>query len=277
VGTAQAKISIATAKLARFNMPQRRLQTGPGAIMTKIAAVCTLLCSVAGLATAASTIAASATTLTDGDFASVTVTSSFTSGTATVTTAAPCSPPTCGNPGAALQATVSATSSGTTGVGFIDNLLSYNPSTLGAITSLSASYDRLTQANFVLSIPITFRLLIAQDGIDYVTAITLSGTDTGGSFHTLSVSNLLATNFSEINFTTGAINGSVHPNFSGDTILFGVEQLSTLTGGQTITGTFDNFNIGVNTPLPAALPLFATGLGGLGLLSWRRKRKAQAA
>ena len=30
-------------------------------------------------------------------------------------------------------------------------------------------------------------------------------------------------------------------------------------------------------PLPAALPLFATGLGGLGLLSWRRKRKAQAA
>jgi hypothetical protein len=31
-----------------------------------------------------------------------------------------------------------------------------------------------------------------------------------------------------------------------------------------------------STPLPAALPLFATGLGGLGLLGWRRKRKAQA-
>ena len=31
------------------------------------------------------------------------------------------------------------------------------------------------------------------------------------------------------------------------------------------------------TPLPAALPLFATGLGGLGLLGWRKKRKAQAA
>ena len=29
-------------------------------------------------------------------------------------------------------------------------------------------------------------------------------------------------------------------------------------------------------PLPAALPLFATGIGGLGLLGWRRKRKAQA-
>lgn len=30
------------------------------------------------------------------------------------------------------------------------------------------------------------------------------------------------------------------------------------------------------TPLPAALPLFATGLGALGLLGWRRSRKAAA-
>jgi hypothetical protein len=33
-------------------------------------------------------------------------------------------------------------------------------------------------------------------------------------------------------------------------------------------------NAGTATPLPAALPLFATGLGGLGLLGWRKKRKA---
>ena len=30
------------------------------------------------------------------------------------------------------------------------------------------------------------------------------------------------------------------------------------------------------TPLPAAFPLFATGLGALGLMTWRRKRKAVA-
>ena len=30
------------------------------------------------------------------------------------------------------------------------------------------------------------------------------------------------------------------------------------------------------TPLPGALPLFASGLGALGLFGWRRKRKAQA-
>jgi hypothetical protein len=34
--------------------------------------------------------------------------------------------------------------------------------------------------------------------------------------------------------------------------------------------------LGYLTPLPAALPLFATGIGGLGLLGWRRKQKAVA-
>ena len=32
----------------------------------------------------------------------------------------------------------------------------------------------------------------------------------------------------------------------------------------------------VATPLPMTLPLFATGIGAMGLLGWRRKRKAQA-
>jgi hypothetical protein len=32
-----------------------------------------------------------------------------------------------------------------------------------------------------------------------------------------------------------------------------------------------------SVPVPATLPLFATGLGALGLLGWRRKRKAIAA
>ncbi len=34
-----------------------------------------------------------------------------------------------------------------------------------------------------------------------------------------------------------------------------------------------DFNFGA-TPLPATLPLFATGLGVMGLLGWRRKRKS---
>ena len=39
---------------------------------------------------------------------------------------------------------------------------------------------------------------------------------------------------------------------------------------------FDDIQL-TSTPLPGAFPLFATGLGALGLLGWRRKRKAQAA
>jgi hypothetical protein len=57
------------------------------------------------------------------------------------------------------------------------------------------------------------------------------------------------------------------------------------TGGFIGFGQFFDLSVGASyrflgtispTPLPAALPLFATGLGALGLLGWRRKRKAAA-
>jgi hypothetical protein len=55
--------------------------------------------------------------------------------------------------------------------------------------------------------------------------------------------------------------------FVGD-ILCGAAQ--TQCGG--LTGPVDVSPSAV--PLPAALPLFATGLAGLGLLGWRRKKAA---
>jgi hypothetical protein len=76
-----------------------------------------------------------------------------------------------------------------------------------------------------------------------------------------------------------AIGGSTHPNFAGDPILFGVEAVLSSTNSSitAINDYVDNINVTVNpTPLPAALPLFATGLGALGLFGWRRKRTAQA-
>src|SRR4029078_2988664 len=64
------------------------------------------------------------------------------------------------------------------------------------------------------------------------------------------------------------------------TSLIGINQWAELqivwTGGpQTL---FESFSAPIiqfdATPLPAALPLFATGLGALGLIGWRRKRQA---
>ena len=53
----------------------------------------------------------------------------------------------------------------------------------------------------------------------------------------------------------------------------------TETLGANTTNFFSSANIefAAATPLPAALPLFATGLGALGLLGWRRKKKAALA
>jgi hypothetical protein len=49
------------------------------------------------------------------------------------------------------------------------------------------------------------------------------------------------------------------------------------TGNNILNGSLIfTFTPTATTPLPATLPLLATGIGGLGLLGWRRKRKAQA-
>jgi hypothetical protein len=60
-------------------------------------------------------------------------------------------------------------------------------------------------------------------------------------------------------------------------VYVGFEDLSIIQGGNFdyLDDTFVVTNVATNvTPLPAALPLFATGVGGLVLLAWRRKRKA---
>jgi probable HAF family extracellular repeat protein len=86
----------------------------------------------------------------------------------------------------------------------------------------------------------------------------ISGSYTyGNASHGFLYSNGIYTN---IDFPLGG-----GPNFAG-----GINNMSQIVGSA-----YSNDN-GSTTPLPAALPLFATGLGALGLLGWHRKRKAYA-
>jgi hypothetical protein len=58
----------------------------------------------------------------------------------------------------------------------------------------------------------------------------------------------------------------------------GYMSLGNFSGGSDITyanAEIDSSSLQI-TPLPAALPLFTTGLGALGLLGWRRKKKGTA-
>src|SRR5262249_7994177 len=78
---------------------------------------------------------------------------------------------------------------------------------------------------------------------------------------------------------TDPVNGLADEGFLGfrDTVnlIYGFTWLAT-GGDQKNTG-FTAIEVPAPaTPLPAALPLFATGLGALGFLGWRRKRRQAA-
>jgi uncharacterized protein (TIGR03118 family) len=95
---------------------------------------------------------------------------------------------------------------------------------------------------------------------------------------------------SEINafdLTTGVFKGTIPIDIGSNTgaalwaLMFGNGAAggdpNTLFFADGINGEADGLIGAIQTPIPAALPLFATGLAGLGLIGWRRKRKAQAA
>jgi hypothetical protein len=87
-------------------------------------------------------------------------------------------------------------------------------------------------------------------------------------------------------FPIGATSGSFAHIFNLNTDLTGITVSAFIAGleGGLAYANIHNATFPVGeirgqlpaVPLPAALPLFATGLGALSLLGWRRKKKAQA-
>lgn len=146
-----------------------------------------------------------------------------------------------------------------------DNALSawIGPNNDAQVDGPVGSYDYRTTFSLAGLIPstalITGGWTTDNDGVE----ILLNGVDTGNP----------ATSFTQ--FASGFAPFTISGGF--------VAGLNTLDfiinngGGPTalrveMTGTADTA-----TPLPAALPLYATGLGVMGLLRWRRKRKAALA
>ena len=194
----------------------------------------------------------------------------------------------CGNPGEGLQliATFPPGTGSSAAVGLANNTFSYDPLTQGAISSVNASVDK----NFTDNYPFlgtgsnTFHPLIEQGGNFYIASISGPTVTTPGTtgYNTISASGLVASDFEEYDFTTASF-VAAFPNFDGGPMLFGLGQIfgsGTTNVSYTSEADYDNLQLTLDTPsptpVPAALPLFASGLGGLGLLGLRTKRKAKA-
>jgi hypothetical protein len=218
------------------------------------------------------TTVANATSYFDGDFLAANVTSSYVLGsTSDATIALPCA--SCGV-GSTAGFQVTTLTANNAGIFVGETNWVYDPTTQGSIVSISGSIDR---GLFVPGTPnnnAVFRLAIEQSGNIYFASIFNAVVVADGTYHTLSGTGLTAANFGL--FTAGgfATPGSQHPDFTQP---FEFGYLTLFTANVGAISSFDNLSIEVtSTPLPAALPLFATGLGLIGLLARRRKQRHAA-
>jgi hypothetical protein len=136
---------------------------------------------------------------------------------------------------------------------------------------------------------LTYNIMFAGTGsgttsvnVQASTTLTGAGTVSESILGVLSLSDTQSVNESlpftinQIYTVTMLIN--LFPEFGGTASASADPIFTPLDAGitlETSAGIGNNSPVGA-TPIPAALPLFATGIGGLGLLGWRRKRKAQA-
>jgi hypothetical protein len=140
-----------------------------------------------------------------------------------------------------------------------------------AVTSSSGAFGGEMVA---LTINVDFSdagLLAHPQGVPFGDLILTGLTGTQALMNGLTVRELL----SDMNILIGA--GISDLNVVDADIV--ANELNMSFNGGMVVSTFaqDNLELPPSaTPLPATLPLFATGLAGAGLLGWRKKRKVQA-
>ena len=147
-----------------------------------------------------------------------------------------------------------------------------NPSPFEAIEDTSGHIGFLNVSNLeenrtasIIAISVAQILLIGGEFDDQATNVKILG-----PFPTEASPLVLGpgTNFN-IKFSWDAVD-----TIKDNDVDFGLWQVRfLLTGFDETTNAYAFLRVD-DTPIPAALPLFATGLGALALLGWRRKRKA---
>jgi hypothetical protein len=169
---------------------------------------------------------------------------------------------------AALVLNVTASDANVAGVKPWDDLAP-NFGGIGAGTGDTSGNDRIDQINGTNKLILTFASSVHLTGVatlfDGAHTPFGNGTPLTGGF----LLNGVFVTFADANTNKLNLNGTIFTfqEVSTDTPQFYVSGLAYDTLGGGGQG---------STPIPGALPLFASGGGVLGLLNWRRKRKAKA-
>jgi len=167
------------------------------------------------------------------------------------------------------------------GVGILDNLLTYNPGTSGALLSFNAQVDmKITGAtsNFIL---------LLRQGSNFYQYIANANIGPFDWTH-FTASNLTAASFSQICLIACASNnnGGLFDKVltsgttpldltNGGLITFGLVAISAPTSGNQSVITFDNLEIDLNNaPLPSTWAMLLGGFAFLGFVAYRSRRNA---
>lgn len=156
----------------------------------------------------------------------------------------------------------------------------YDPATAGAITSLRFAYDVKYDGDDGRAFQIAPGLIQNNDAYYARSFFGLVGSTLWTSAPP--ITGLTALNFDRVDTLNTYL--GVHPDFSasGAPIYFGFTFLATSCCATETPGGIDNWRVDITnaadvaTPLPAALPLFASGLAGLGWIVRRRRKHATA-
>jgi hypothetical protein len=184
-----------------------------------------------------------------------------------------------GNPGSAIDITISYTAAFNVRAGLISSTLTYNPSVQGAITTIDASGDLYLDLGQFNGVTNNGRLVwMIEQGGSYYRALGSIASLAPTTFQSFSSPGLTAASFGQVDFATNTVNGAANPDFSatGGLIRFGLTATfapSVVTAPGTVLIRHDNLRYEINpVPEPSTWALTALALGGLMIRSLRARR-----